>query len=89
MLPSWKVKQLTAGCDDEQEEIVAIAGEIKVEQSQQRRDLSYRQSNDVALLHELWLPLFNGLSQESLLIATETGIINESSSIRYRAFYEK
>jgi len=24
MLPSWKVKQLTAGCDDEQEEIVAL-----------------------------------------------------------------
>jgi hypothetical protein len=41
MLPSGKVKQLTAGCDDEQEEIVAIAGEVKVEQSQQGRDLGY------------------------------------------------
>ncbi len=58
------MKQLSAGRDTEQKEIVAIAGEVKVEQSQQRR-------------------------QESLLIATETGIINESSSIRYRAFYEK
>jgi len=60
------VKQLAAGCDNEQNEIVAIAGEIEVEQSQQRRNLGYRPSNDLALLHELWLQLFNGLSQESL-----------------------
>src|SRR5712675_255602 len=60
MLPSWKMKQLSAGRDNEQKEIVAIAGEVKVELSQQRRDLSYRQSNDAALLHELrncrWKP---------------------------------
>ena len=59
-------KQLTAGCDDEQEEIVAIAGEVKVEQFQQRRDLGYCPTNDVPLVHVLWLLLFNGLSQESL-----------------------
>ena len=60
MLPSGKVKQLTASCDNEQKEIVAIAGDEKVEQSQQRRDLGYRPSNDAALLHELsncrWKP---------------------------------
>jgi len=66
MLPSWKVKQLAASSYDQQEEIVAIAGDEKVEQSQQRRDLGYRPSYDVALLHELWLLFFNGLSQESL-----------------------
>jgi len=31
MLPSWKMKQLSAGRDNEQKEIVAIAGEVKLE----------------------------------------------------------
>ena len=74
------VKQLAAGCDNEQNEIVAIAGEIEVEQSQQRRNLGYRPTNDVALLHELWLLLFNGLTQKPLFDRNGKGSLITSLS---------
>ena len=65
MFASWKVKQLAAGCDDEQEVIVTITRQ-EIEQSQQRRDLRYRPCHDVPLLYQLYSLLFNGLIQESV-----------------------